>query len=174
MPRIGNRIAMAVSLPRTETALQECRSHLQSVAEAAPHVDVSAVGAYLAGHVAVLLCGEVEETLAGFFGELIDARDCDESVKALARSRKGVTRSAKVSDIAGAIGRLGDEAKDRFRAAVDATVGDQGISQLGNVVTMRDDTAHNAPPLVTFHEVELAAVAARGVLQAARAAMALP
>jgi len=165
---------MAVSLPRTETAIAECRAHLAAVAAADPRLDVAAVAAYLAGHLAVLLCGEVESTLTDYFNELIDSVACDETVKRLARSRKGVAVSAKYSDLAGAIARLGDTAKDAFKAEVLAAVGDPGISRLGNVVTMRDETAHKVPPLITLAEVELAADVARKVLQAARVAMSLP
>jgi hypothetical protein len=136
-------------------------------------LDVAAVASYLAGHLAVLLCGEVESALTGYFDELIDSVGCDESIKRLARSRKGAASSAKFSDLSGAIGRLGESAKEKFKTEVMSAVGEPGISRLGNVVSLRDDTAHNTPPLITLSEVELAAEVAKKVLQAARTAMTL-
>lgn len=163
-----------ISLPRTETALAECRRHLAAVDAAATPIESSAVAAYLASHVAIVLCGEVEATVSAYFDELIDADGCGPVVTKLAKARKGTTRSAKVGDIAVALDRIGHDVRLKFEAELDKSVGEAGVARLGNAVGIRDQTAHAAPPAITFGELELAAEVARKVLEAVRQAMSLP
>jgi hypothetical protein len=165
---------VSVLLPRTETALADCRIHLAAVAAADPALDTAAVGSYLAGHLAVLLCAEIESSMTAFFDEIIDASTCEPNVKALARTRKWTLYSARYSDIVGAMSRFGDAIRDRFKEEVNATIGDAGTARLGTVVSLRNDAAHAAPPAITFRDIEDATAAAKEILQAARNALALP
>jgi hypothetical protein len=164
---------MAVPLPRTETALADCRAHLAAVASIHPSLDTAAIGSYLAGHAAVLLCAEIESTMAAFFDEIIDSSTCEPNVKALARTRKWTLDSAKYADIVGAMARFGDTIRDQFKVDVIATSGERGVASLGTVVGMRNATSHSIPPPVTFRDVEDATNAAKEILQAARSALAL-
>jgi hypothetical protein len=165
---------MAVPLPRTETALAECREHLTAAGAADPAIDSAAVSAYLASHIAIVLCGEVESIVAAYFDELIEAAECDPVVTKLAKARKGTTRSAKVNDIGDALDRVGHDVRLKFEAEVATSVRDEGVARLGNAVGIRDGTAHDVAPGITFAELERAADAARGVLESVRVALGLP
>lgn len=165
---------MVVALPRTDTALAECRAHLAAASAGSPDLDVAAVGSYLASHVALLLCAEVEATMTDYFDELIDSSTSDESVKRLARSRAGAPPSANYSDLAETVARLGRSARDTFRREAVAAVGEVGIAELGNIVLIRDSTNYSTSPRITFSEVESATQVAKGILQAARIALRLP
>lgn len=138
-------------------------------------LDTSAVGAYLASHVAIVLCAEVEAQVTAFFDELIDAAECNPTVTRLAKLRKGTTRSAKVKDIGDAIERLGSAARERYDAAINDTVGEAGIARIGTTVGARDSASHRTTALaITFADLELAAQAAVNILQSVRTALQLP
>ena len=165
---------MAISLPRTELALAECRGFLDAVAAAVPELDSSTVAAYLAWHISVVLCGEVEASITACFDEMIDRAKADPVVTKLAKTRKGVTRSAKYGDIGAALDLVAHDARVRFESEVMATVGEPGVARLGNVVGVRDKTAHDVPPAITFHELEEATDIAKQVIAAVRVVLQLP
>ncbi len=166
---------MAVELPRTETALGDCHAHFGSVAAAQVAIDATAIESYLAHHVAVMLCAEIEATVHAYVIERMEMGGCDEPTKAWIRSfKRGVVRNAKHSEIADVVGRFGPEFKDRYENLVTDAVGEAGIAQLGNAVGVRDSTAHDTPPTITFRELERAVVVAKSVLQAVRTSLGLP
>ena len=165
---------MGVPLPRTETALEECRAHLAAVRILSPSIDTASIEAYLARHIAVLLCAEIESTLTAYVDEKIDGSGCSTPAKNIIKSLKKVARSAKVADIADVIAQFGPDFKTTFQARLEALGGEETSVRLGNVVVVRDATAHSTPPSITLAELELAATAGGRVLQAVRTTLDLP
>jgi hypothetical protein len=156
-------------------ALGDCNAHLDAVRGVSGAIDTSAVEAYLARHVVVLLCAEVERALNEYFDERIDASGCDDVSKRLLKSiKRGVTRSAKHADISDTIARLGPEFREKYESLVRNAIGDEGIARIGNAVGHRDKASHSTPPAVTLSELELAAGAADALLRSVREAIGLP
>ena len=167
---------MPVRLPRTEAALEDCGEHLQAVAAAAPHMDTSAVSAYLATHVAIVLCAEVEDTVRGYLSEIIDADACTGRVREWAKPRTNDVRNATFKGLRELIAFKWDETlAARFEAtALNAGIDDAKKSRLGNVVKARNDSSHAGGATVTFSEVAIAAGVACEILAIARTTMGLP
>ena len=162
-------------LPRTELALGDCDDHLARVRTLDEASDTSAVEAYLARHVVVLLCAEVESRLHEYFDERVDASECDDVSKRLLKSvKRGVSRSAKHSDISDTIARLGPEYRKKYDELVTNAIGDEGIARIGNAVGVRDQASHSSPPSVTLAELILAAEAADAMLASVRETIGLP
>ncbi len=114
-------------LPRIETALADCLEHLEAIRECDPVIDTAAVEAYLARHLVVLLCAEVEASINSAIIERVDGAVDDVEVANLVKSvRKGVVRSARHRDICEALEKFSGECKERYSAAVLEAVGEGG------------------------------------------------
>lgn len=160
---------MAVELPRTDLALEECRKHLEAVTASKSNLDTALIEAYLAQHLAVVLCAEVEEIVTGLVYDRIDRSGCDPEIISLLKARKrGVIRNASHKEIADTLGQLGVGVRDAYVNAIDNGIGERGIWHLGNAVAARDDVAHRAPPNVSLGDVRLAFEAATEVIAAVR------
>jgi hypothetical protein len=177
---LGSKLSSVVlqqtmaTLPRIDTALADCAALLAAVRECDPAIDTAAVEAYLARHLVVLLCAEVETAVNAALLERVDAAVTDVDVRNLIASvRRGVVRSAKHRDIGEALAKLSDEVKRTYDAAVVSAVGEAGIARLGNAVQARDNSAHSAPPNITIGDVAEAAKVAAEAVSCARTAMGL-
>lgn len=82
--------------------------------------------------------------------------------------QRGVVRNAKIGEIRNTIGLLGREYRDTFDNLINRNVGDEGIDRLGRAVSERNRNAHDAPPDITFGELEIALTFARKVVDAVR------
>jgi len=165
---------MSVAMPQTETALGDCRDFLSVVRAAVPLLDPAPIEAYLARHIVVLLCNEVESLIASYLNEMVDAAGCTPPVANLLKSVKRPVRSIRNDDIAEMLGALGLNYKATFKAEVQQLIGDAGSSRMGSAAVARDDAAHRSPPAVTLAELELTTQAALGSLQAVRTTLGLP
>lgn len=159
-------------LPRTSIALEDCQRHLDAVKDV-PGVDTAAIEAYLARHVVLVLCAEIEQSITDLVYERVDRGGCDQVVAALMKARKkGMVRSAHHSEIAGTLGQLGVSIQEAYEAAVEAAVGEAGINRLGNTVGARDAISHSSPPNITLGDLRDAYVVAQQIVAAARNALA--
>lgn len=153
-------------LPRTDTALSDCRSHLQRFPDTDP-----AVVSYLVRHVAVILCGEMETTITRLIVERV-SRGCDDGAANLVMTvRRNLVRNARPAELADKVALFGDKPATRYQELVEATVGDGGLSRLGTLVKHRDATAHSTPLDLTFAELEKAYSDADSLMQAAEQAL---
>lgn len=154
-----------MELPRTDIALEDCARHLATHAGAGG--DTSAVEAYLAGHLVMVLCAEVEELVTRLIYQRIERGGCDEEVANMLRARrKGMVRNASSKEIADTLGQLSPRIRDTYLAAVSVAPGDEGLASLGNAVAARDLIAHSSAPAITLAEVRNAREAAIAVAQA--------
>lgn len=160
------------SLPRTALVLEDCENHLTAIATT-PNVDSSAVEAYLARHAILVLCAEVEQTITDIVYERVDRGGCDPEVANMLRARrKGMVRNAKHGEIADTLGQLSVDIQTKYTDGVAASIGEAGITRLGDTVAARDQLSHSAnPPNVTLRDVREAYVVAEAVVSAARAAV---
>ena len=157
---------MPLLLPMTDTAIADCRNHINSH----PDIDL-AILAYLTRHVNGLMCAEIETVVTRLIRERIE-QGCDNAAaNFLASFRRSVVRNAKYAEIGDKLALFGDEFKQRYEDAVDNSVGESGIQKLGIAVGKRDDTAHRAPPNITFKELEEAYTAATAIVDAVAVAL---
>ncbi|MDA1062580.1 MAG: hypothetical protein O2895_06710 [Chloroflexi bacterium] len=157
---------MAGSLILTETALQECQTHLEDTNSLG-----TAIEAYLTRHVVVLLCAEIESSVRGLVHAKAD-RESSEPIAALVRQiGRNIVRSAKHSEIKDILGYLGPQYATRYDELVRSSIGEAGIARLGNAVAIRDSVAHRSPPPVTFGELRTTHEAAEEVVAAVRTAL---
>lgn len=157
---------MAGALIQTETALDECRVHLE-------HTNAfgTAIEAYLTRHLLVLLCSEVESHVRELIHDKAD-HESTEAISSLVRQiGRNLVRNAKHSEIKEVLGYLGKPYAERYDELVRSAISEADMARLGNAVESRNKVAHRAPPLVTFNEVVSAHQAAEKVVEAARTAV---
>jgi hypothetical protein len=102
------------------------------------------------------MCAEIESVVTRLIRERIERGSDEASGNFLKSWRRGILRNARYSEIRDTIGLFGKEYKTKFVELVDNSVGEIGIEALGIAVGNRDQTAHETPPNVTFHELERA------------------
>lgn len=162
------------ALNRVDTALADCAAHIDAVKRCDPSIDTAAIEAYLARHVVVLMCAELETLLAEYVWERVDGSGADEEVMSLIKSvRGGVVRNVKHAEIASLMEKFSPQCRDAYTTHVASTVGDSGIARLGNAVRARDEASHSMPPNITLREVAEAATVAGVVLDGVRLALRL-
>ena len=138
-------------LPRSDTALSDCREHLQAFPDTDP-----AIAAYLARHVAVVLCAEIEQAVTSLIVERVN-RGCDQASRGFVRSvRKNLVRNARPGEVADTLKLFGEACHGTYESRINLDLGDEGRGRLGTIVTGRDSTAHAAPIDITFAELETA------------------
>jgi hypothetical protein len=155
-----------ILLPRSDTALEDCRKHLSDFPDTDP-----AVTAYLVRHVSVLLCNEIEAALTQLIIDRVD-RGCDEGAANLVKTvRGGLVRNARPKEMRDAIHLFGEPCGQLYDRRIEEKVGDEGLSRLGTLVSHRNLISHSTPADLTFSELERAYKAAAGLLEAAREAL---
>lgn len=141
---------MDVLLPLTETAIKDCKNHINQ------HPDIDpAISAYLARHVNGLMCTEIERVVTRLIRDRL-AIGCSDTatfnyLKSLVRSS---VRNATISEIRNTIRLLGNDYRDKFNNLIDQSVGQEGIDKLGMAVRNRNENAHEHPPNITFRDLE--------------------
>ncbi len=140
-----------MSLPRTHLSLEECRKHLDDTESVS-----TAIEAYLARGLIILLCAEIESSVLSLLYKRIEI-DPDEEVGRFAKSiGRGFVRNARPNEIGKIMARFGEDCNKRYQQEVEASIGEAGRTRVGNLVTDRDSFAHAEPPNVTFREIERA------------------
>lgn len=155
---------MEILLPFTEAAIADCRQHLNQ------HPDIDPViSAYLARYVNGLMCAEIEQVVSGLIRARLEKGCSDTATFNFLKSlQRGVVRNAKIGEIKTTIGLLGREYRDTFDNLINRNVGDEGIDRLGRAVSERNRNAHDAPPDITFGELEEVIPFAKKVVEAVR------
>ena len=159
-------------LPRTAVTLEDCKAHIATIRSTGT-IDTSAVEAYLARHVVLVLCAEIEQSITDLVYQRVDRGGCDPVVANLMRARKkGMVRSANHDEIASTLGQLDISIRDSYKSTVLDAVGEAGVVRLGNAVTARDSVSHASPPSITLNDVEAAYQVGLVVVDAATQALA--
>ena len=136
-------------------------------------MDTAPIEAYLARHLVLVLCAEVEQSITDLVYQRVDRGGCDDVVASLMKARKkGMVRSAHHAEIASTLGQLSVEVQQKYEAAVELAIGEAGINRLGSAVGARDAVSHSSPPNITLGDVRQAYEAAREVVVAAQDALA--
>ncbi len=162
---------MEILLPHTDTALSDCLEHVSACEKSLGDGVNPAIKAYLARHVAVLMCAEIESVVTKLIHERVDLCG-DPPVANLVKSVRGnLVRNAKFDEIGNKLALLGKEFRERFNQAVSDSIGVDGIAIIGMAVGKRDASAHSDPPNVTLPELKRAYVAATGLVAAVREAL---
>ncbi|MCY3733771.1 MAG: HEPN domain-containing protein [Chloroflexi bacterium] len=160
---------MPTSLARSELALTISRTHLGST-----NTQGSAVESYLTRYLAVVICAEVEETVAEPIAAHI-ARSANQHIASFlnnVKRRTNYVANAKYSEIRKILNYFDQSYGDQFAELVRLSVDDRGLQALGNLVGLRNEVAHTSPPPVTFDEAELALDTAASVVAAVEAVLA--
>lgn len=148
-------------LPRTETALEECRAHLEISSSYGTPIE-----SYLTNHIAVLLCSELETTVRELVHEHAFVLSEDPVADFVRKFTKNIVRNAKHSEIKDVVGGFGTEYKEAYDLHVRLSIGDGGILRIANTVSHRDDVAHRIPQQLSFVDVDMAYQAAEKIVEA--------
>lgn len=155
---------MALLLPATDTAISDCRQHINQY----PDID-PVIPAYLTRHVNGLMCAEIERVVTRLIRERLGKGCRDGATSRFLQSLgRSSVRNASVSEIRNTIKLLGGPYQDKFNRLLDQTVGQEGIETLGMAVGKRNENAHESPPDITFRELEDAYSIANRVVDAVR------
>lgn len=137
-------------LPRTQTAISDCRNHSVQFPGADP-----AIGAYLTRYANGLMCAEIETVVNDLLRERL-AKGCSDAaaLSFLASFRRGMIRNATFSEILGKMKLFGPEYESRFQTLFEQAVEEGGKEKLGIAVKNRDTNAHDNPVDITLSELE--------------------
>lgn len=151
-------------LPRIDKAIEVCGKHLEGSASVGTEIE-----AFLTRYLLVLMCASFEELIE----DLVSARAAKSQDAALAsfvRSAMGqVFRSVKTSEIAGLLGRFGQDQKTGFQDEMKRN--ERAETFFNNIVTNRDGTAHATGSNLTFSELVLFYSESHVVLDAVKSAL---
>ena len=149
-------------LTRTQAVYEACQNHLQSVGAAG-----SAIESYLAEHILVVLCGEIQQALY----TIADERAQTSSDMALhtfvSEASSRVLRSVQKNEIAAFIGFFGSTYQETFNGLLD----NRDITIYNNAVRQRHHAAHQGGGTMTFRELPDAIEAAIRILNSAQKAL---
>ena len=155
---------MTLLLPLTDTAIEDCRDHVNHHPDTDP-----AISAYLTRHVNGLMCAEIERIVTRLIRERLEIGCSDEATSTFLKSMSRSTiRNAEISEIRDTLTLFGSEYKVKFNNLVDQTIGEEGIAKLGIAVGKRNADAHENPPDITFRELEEVFSVATKVVDAIR------
>ena len=129
---------------------------------------------YLTRYLAVVICAEVEETVADLIVAHI-TRSADQQVASFlsnVKRRTNYVANAKYSEIRKILSYFDPSYGDEFADLVRSSVDDKGLQALANLVGLRNEVAHGSPPPVTFDEAELALDTAASVVAAVESVLA--
>ena len=153
---------MDILLPLTETAIKDCRDHINQYPDIDPVISV-----YLARYVNGLMCMEIEKVV----NSLIRARlamECNDTATSNFPKLLGMrsVRNATVKEMRNALNLFGKEYKNTFNNLVRHAVNPTDIGKLKIAVKNRNKNAHEHPPDITFGELEEAFSIAVKVVEA--------
>ena len=133
-------------LPRIDDAIEVCEKHLQSSKAVGTEIE-----AFLTRYLMVLMCAGFEQTIEDLVSARV-AKSQDGALASFVRSAMGqVFRSVKTSEIAGLLGRFGQEHKRCFQDEMKKN--ERAETFFNNIVTNRHDTVHASGSYLTFSEL---------------------
>ena len=149
---------MPEHLSRTQVAFEECKTHLQETKAAG-----SPVESYLAGHILVLLCADMEQALYR-----IATRRAQRATDSLlqtfvSNASPRILRSVQKGEIADFLGSFGPDCKTRFNGALE----DRDVTRYNNAVQNRHKAAHGQGSTTAFLELQAIINAAHKILDSA-------
>ncbi|MBU2578154.1 hypothetical protein KKA69_05000 [Patescibacteria group bacterium] len=135
-----------MKIRRIDEAVEACREHLERSSAFNSEVEI-----FLTRYLMVLMCASFEEKIK----ELVNVRARDSNDKAIisfvSSALDRLVRSVKSGEIAGLLGRFGEQYKNRFQMRMkEAEVAEMYFN---NIVVNRHDTAHSRGSNVTFSEL---------------------
>lgn len=135
-----------MKIARVEEAFEKCRNHLTQTNSFSTEVET-----FLTQHLLVLICASFEEEIEQIIAERANATK-DPHIASFCRScvAKGF-RNPKTSDIAGLLGRFGEDYKRIFQSNVTGT---KEETNFNNIVNNRHKVAHESGVNVTYTELE--------------------
>jgi hypothetical protein len=143
---------------RLDNAMDSCKKHLDTTKTRGTEIE-----SYIVGYMLVAICSEFEI----MFNKIIEVRAKRSKDQHLCNfiksSNRQLARSMFLGDIAGSLGRFGDDWKKAFHAAANGTPAHVGLD---SIMTNRTAVAHLAGTTMTFAELEAAYQAACGILMA--------
>ena len=151
-------------LPLTSAAIADYQNHLSQH----PTTD-QVILDYLTRHINGLMCAEIEQVVTGLIRDRL-AIGCRDEVTAnyLKSLRRSAIRNATFSEIGRTLALFGNDYRENFDVNARKTLADSDIEKLGIAVKNRDADAHEAPPPITFGELEDAYNVATQVVDAVR------
>jgi hypothetical protein len=133
-------------LSQIDHAIGVCEKHLENSGAFGTEIEI-----YLTGYLLVFICAAFEEHIEGLVNGRA-AKSADTFLAAFVRSAMSqLFRSIKTSEIAGLLGRFGDEHRVRFNTEMKQN--ERAETFFNNLVLNRHGTAHKAGSDLTFREV---------------------
>ena len=154
-------------LPRTQTAISDCRDHLVQFPGADP-----AIGAYLTRYANGLMCAEIEKVVNDLLRERL-AKGCSDAaaLSFLASFNRGMIRNATFAEIHGKMKLFGPKYESTFQTLFEQAVAEGGKEKLGIAVATRNTNAHENPVDITLSELEDAFKVAAKMVDAVKNAL---
>lgn len=135
-----------MDFPRIDNAMDVCAKHLAATASRGTEIE-----SYLARYLLTLIYASYEERIKAMVAER-GSRSADKHVGAFVKSAvHQLCRSIKVSEIAGILGRFGDDYKNAFTQEIENT---KAHNAYDDIISNRHDTAHSEGANVTFGDIE--------------------
>lgn len=133
-------------LPQIDHAIGVCEKHLRDSGAFGTEIEI-----YLTGYLLVFMCAAFEEHIEGLVNGRA-SKSNDTFLAAFVRSAMSqLFRSIKTSEIAGLLGRFGDEHSKRFQTEMRKN--ERAATYFNNLVLNRHGTSHKAGSDLTFPEV---------------------
>lgn len=133
-------------LPEIDHVIDVCKKHLNDSGAWGTEIEI-----YLTGCLLVFMCATFEEHVEGLVNVRV-SKSQDAPLVAFVRSATSqLFRSLKTSEIAGLLGRFGDEYRERFN--IEMNQNQRAATFFNNLVLKRHGTAHKAGSDLTFSEV---------------------
>lgn len=151
-------------LIRTQAAFDECRSHLHDSGAAG-----SPVESYLAEHILIVLCADMEQALYDIADQWTRRSSDDPALRAfVSKAIPRLLRSLQKNEIATFIGSFGAERQSRFNDMLD----EKDVTIYGNAVRERNNVAHRQGGAIAFMDLPHVIEAAHKILASAEVALA--
>ena len=134
-----------MKIAKIDKAISVCESHLKSTKSEQTEVE-----SYLTQYLLVLICATFEEEIERILLRRSD-KIADTHIKSFFQHCIDKTfRSIKSSEIAGILGKFGDDYKTNFQSKANGTIEETFFN---NIVINRHSTAHTSGTALTFNEL---------------------
>jgi hypothetical protein len=146
-------------LPQIDRVIESCEKHLNDSGAFGTEIEI-----YLTGYLLVFICATFEEHIEELVNDRASKSE-DTFLATFVRSAMSqLFRSIKTSEIAGLLGRFGEEHSERFQPEMRKN--ERAATFFNNLVLNRHGTTHKAGSDLTFSEVVSFYSEARTVLDA--------
>ncbi len=136
-------------LQQIDRAITICEKHLTASGAFGTEIEI-----YLTGHLLVFICAAFEDHIEGLVNERA-SKSADTFLAAFVHSALNqLFRSIRTSEIAGLLGRFGEEHRERFQTEMTKNAENaRAATYFNNLVLSRHGTAHKAGSDLTFSEL---------------------